>query len=358
MTDLALSTELTAEQREYLTWVKLSGESLLRVLNDILDFSKIDAGQLSLEKVPLNLPAMLDSMVGIYSAQASEKGLSLSWQAAHDLPAQIVSDPVRLRQILSNLVANALKFTEHGSVSIRVSAEPLATVDALKLHFSVVDTGIGIPSDKLEMIFAPFSQAESSTTRKYGGTGLGLAIVSRLVQLLGGEIDVVSQPGQGSTFSFSINCRMSETPHARASAPASAPVPDNSLAGKKILLVEDTPVNQILGKKLLAKFGCVVTLAEDGLQALAACAAEHFDLVLMDMQMPNMDGLEATRQLRAREIESGRPRLPIIALTANAMSADRDNCLAAGMDDFIAKPFRADSMLEVICRHCLPENPA
>ncbi|UCV15029.1 ATP-binding protein [Quatrionicoccus australiensis] len=358
MTDLALSTELTAEQREYLTWVKLSGESLMRVLNDILDFSKIDAGQLSLEKVPLNLPAMLDSMVGIYSAQASEKGLTLSWQAAPDLPAQIVSDPVRLRQILSNLVANALKFTEHGSVSIRVSAEPLATVDALKLHFSVVDTGIGIPSDKLEMIFAPFSQAESSTTRKYGGTGLGLAIVSRLVKLLGGEINVVSQPGQGSTFSFSINCRMSETPHARASAPASTPVPDNSLAGKKILLVEDTPVNQILGRKLLAKFGCEVTLAEDGLQALAACATADFDLALMDMQMPNMDGLEATRQLRARERESGRPRLPIIALTANAMSADRDNCLAAGMDDFIAKPFRADSMLEVIRRHCLPENPA
>ena len=202
MTDLALSTELTAEQREYLTWVKLSGESLLRVLNDILDFSKIDAGQLGVEAVSLNLTEMLDSMVGIYSAQASEKGLSLGWQADNTLPGQVVSDPVRLRQILSNLVGNALKFTEHGSVSIKVRAEPLATVDALELHFSVVDTGIGIPGNKQEMIFAPFSQAESSTTRKYGGTGLGLAIVSRLVKLLGGEIDVVSQPGQGSTFHF------------------------------------------------------------------------------------------------------------------------------------------------------------
>jgi len=356
MTDLALSTELTAEQREYLTWVKQSGESLMRVLNDILDFSKIDAGQLGLEKVTLALPDMLDSMVGIYSAQAGAKGLQLSWRAENELPSHIVSDPVRLRQILSNLVGNALKFTEQGSVTIKVRAERLAAVNALKLHFSVSDTGIGIETDKLQMIFAPFSQAESSTTRKYGGTGLGLAIVNRLVKLLDGDIRVDSLPGHGSTFHFSIRCQLTENPPTSNVAPAAGkPDAPRSLAGKHILLVEDTPVNQLLGQKLLTKFGCTSVLAEDGLQAIAAVEKESFDLILMDMQMPNMDGLQATRHLRAREGMLGLRRVPIIALTANAMADDRERCLAAGMDDFIAKPFRADDMLDVIYRHCHPE---
>lgn len=351
MTDLALATELTAEQREYLTWVKLSGESLMRVLNDILDFSKIEAGQLSLEMVPLSLPEILDSMVGVYSAQACDKGLSLSWQADGELPLYIVSDPVRLRQILSNLISNALKFTERGGVGIRVRAEETGLSGKLQLHFAVTDSGIGIDSAKQNMIFAPFSQAESSTTRKYGGTGLGLAIVTQLVELMGGRIRLDSQPGRGSTFYFSIACRPAEAP-----APETDParpgltVGDDCLAGKRILLVEDTPVNQLLGKKLLAKFGCTAVLAEDGLKALAAIETGSFDAVLMDLQMPNMGGLEATERQRAREAALGLPHLPIIALTANAMAEDRERCLAAGMDDFIAKPFRADAMLETIRR--------
>jgi signal transduction histidine kinase len=352
MTDLALATELTGEQREYLTWVKQSGESLMRVLNDILDFSKIDAGQLGLEKVPLALPEILDSMVGIYSAQAGSKGLTLAWQARGTLPACIVSDPVRLRQILSNLVSNALKFTENGGVMITVTAEAAGVDDKLRLHFAVSDSGIGIEAEKQQMIFAPFSQAESSTTRQYGGTGLGLAIVTQLVELMGGEIALESQPGRGSTFHFSIVCQSADTPPTDAGLPA-APYdqPADCLAGKHILLVEDTPVNQLLGQKLLAKFGCLVTLAEDGLQALAAIESATFDMVLMDLQMPNMGGLEASKRQRAREFEQGLSRLPIIALTANAMADDRQHCLAAGMDDFIAKPFRIEQMLEVIRRH-------
>jgi two-component system, sensor histidine kinase len=351
MTDLALATELSAEQREYLTWVKLSGESLMRVLNDILDFSKIEAGQLGLEMLPLSLPDILDSMVGIYSAQANEKGLSLSWQADGELPTEIISDPVRLRQILSNLLANALKFTEHGSVDIRVRAGESGQPGKLRLHFSVTDSGIGIATAKQKMIFAPFSQAESSTTRKYGGTGLGLAIVTQLVELMGGNISLDSQPGQGSAFHFSIVCRLAETSTSRLGQPLPGLSPvGESLAGKRILLVEDTPVNQVLGKKLLSKFGCSVSLAEDGIKALAAMATETFDVVLMDLQMPNMGGLEATERQRARESEQGLRRLPIIAITANAMADDRARCLAFGMDDFIAKPFRADEMLDAIRR--------
>lgn len=353
MTDLALATELTAEQREYLTWVKLSGESLMQVLNDILDFSKIDAGHLGLEKIPLCLPELLDSLVGIYAVQAREKGLSLRWQASGDLPLRIIGDPFRLRQILTNLLSNALKFTEQGGIVITVRAEPKAA-EELRLQFTVSDSGIGIAPDKQEMIFAPFSQAESSTTRKYGGTGLGLAIVRRLVDLMGGDIRLDSQPGQGSTFTFSIDCKQAVSAQS-TSSPGEAPPPAMAeLRNKRVLLVEDTPVNQMLAQKLLVKFGCQVELAEDGLQALSAIAGTKtpFNLVLMDMQMPHMDGIEATRHLRAYEIEHGLPRLPVIALTANALTTDREHCLAAGMDDFIAKPFSADEMLEVIQRFC------
>ena len=350
MTDLALSTELTAEQREYLTWVKLSGESLMRVLNDILDFSKIEAGQLRLELLPLSLSEIFDSMVGIYSAQAREKGLQLAWQAEGELPDKILCDPLRLRQILSNLVSNALKFTEQGRVNLRVSAEP-AGEDMIHLHVTVTDTGIGIEAGKLEMIFAPFSQAESSTTRQYGGTGLGLAIVQQLIELMDGSIEVRSQPGQGSSFHFSILCHpVAGNENLAAQATGNGLAATGDLGGKRVLLVEDTPVNQLLGKKLLAKFGCVVTLAEDGARALSMMATETFDIVLMDLQMPNMGGIEATEKQRSRERELGLPHLPIVALTANAMSEDRDRCLAAGMDDFIAKPFRTEEMLAVLRR--------
>jgi len=352
MTDLALATELTAEQREYLTWVKVSGESLLRVLNDVLDFSKIDAGQLSFEHIRMSLPELLDSVLGIYSVQARDKGLTLSWHAATDVPREVIGDPVRLRQILSNLISNALKFTERGGVHIELGTSAARRSTQVRLNFMVSDTGIGIPDDKLEMIFSPFSQAESSTTRKYGGTGLGLSIVTRLIEMMGGEISVDSKPGQGSHFKLSIDYDRAAETNYTAPLPFDSAEDGPSLEGRRILLVEDTPVNQKLASMLLAKQGCVVTLAEDGLQALSAIAGQTFDLVLMDLQMPNMDGIEATRLIRTREKAEALPHLPIIALTANVLATDREQCQRAGMDDFISKPFKAEEMMRVLKAHC------
>jgi CheY-like chemotaxis protein len=339
-------TELNEEQSEYLRWVKSSAESLLTVLNDVLDFSKIDAGRLEMEVVPFSPQNLLDEIIGIYSSIAAQKGIELNWRATGNLPQMLLGDPARLRQVLTNLISNALKFTERGSVTITVAAEGPPTNARQWIGFSVTDTGIGIAQDKLDHIFSPFSQADSSTTRRFGGTGLGLAIAARLVELMGSQLGVDSQPGHGSTFHFGVVFGIGASPE-----PAEPlPMPATIAAGRplpRILLVEDTPVNQRLGQALLGKRGYRVSLAADGLEALAAFDRERFDLILMDMQMPNMDGLEATRRIRDRE-QPGRTRVPIIALTANAMQIDRERCLAAGMDDFVAKPFRADEMFAVI----------
>lgn len=350
MTELALSTDLNDEQREYLTWVKASGEGLLQVLNDILDFSKVDSGHLQLEQIPLSLSDLLNSLVGIYAVQAQTKGLSITWQAESSLTDHVIGDPFRLRQILTNLISNALKFTEHGSITLAVRSEAVEN-DQVRIHFAVTDTGIGIDPEKRDMIFAPFSQAESSTTRKYGGTGLGLAIVHRLVNLMQGEIQLDSTPGQGSTFRFSILARIAQAPVSTARSNILQHA-DPDLQGKRILLVEDTPVNQLLGERLLKRFGCVTTLAVTGKQAIQAWQSHAFDVVLMDLQLPEMDGLEATRQIRAEEDSQARTRTPIIALTANAMESDRQACLEAGMDDFITKPFSADDMFTTLKRFC------
>jgi signal transduction histidine kinase/ActR/RegA family two-component response regulator len=346
MTDLALMTELNDEQSEYLRWVKSSAESLLTVLNDVLDFSKIDAGRLEMELVPFAPKDLLDEITGIYSSIAAQKGLTLDWGMTGNLPQRLVGDPARLRQVLTNLVSNALKFTERGSVSITVNAEGIPANGRQWIGFAVTDTGIGIAQDKLDHIFSPFSQADSSTTRRFGGTGLGLAIAARLVELMGSQLAVDSEPGRGSTFQFGVIFSIGETNPEVAPLPVAAATAEARPAGR-ILLVEDTPVNQRLGQALLGKRGYQVSLAADGLEALAAFDREPFDLILMDMQMPNMDGLEATRRIRAREV-TGERRIPIIALTANAMQSDRDLCQAAGMDDFVAKPFRADEMFAVI----------
>ncbi|MBS1129470.1 MAG: Response regulator [Proteobacteria bacterium] len=351
MTELALATELTEEQREYLTWVKSSGDNLMRVLNDILDFSKINAGELNLEHIPLDLSSLLDSVVALYSSVAANKGLRLYWAADTELPEHLLGDPVRIQQVLNNLLSNALKFTEHGEVAIRVHCEKTLENSKLwRVHFTVADTGIGIPASKLGNIFDPFAQAEEWTTRKYGGTGLGLSIVERLVRLMHGEIRVESAVGEGTRFHLLIHLDQAEK-----STPKIAELDKEAaqckLTNKQILLVEDTPVNQKIAEKLLSRYGCRVTIAVNGLEALAAVERDTFDLILMDMQMPEMDGVEATRLLRIREAELKLPRQPIVAMTANAMEEDREQCITAGMDDFIAKPFRADEVISMLLRY-------
>ena len=351
MTELTLATDLTEEQREYLTWVKSSGDNLMRVLNDILDFSKINAGELNLEHIPLDLSGLLDSVVALYSSVAANKGLRLYWAADTELPEHLLGDPVRIQQVLNNLLSNALKFTEHGEVAIRVHCEKnLENSKPWRVHFTVADTGIGIPASKLGNIFDPFAQAEEWTTRKYGGTGLGLSIVERLVRLMHGEIRVESAVGEGTRFHLLIHLDQAEkwTPKI---AELDKEAAQRKLTDKQILLVEDTPVNQKIAEKLLSRYGCRVTIAGNGLEALAAVERDTFDLVLMDMQMPEMDGIEATRHLRIREGELKLPRRPIIAMTANAMDEDREQCIAAGMDDFIAKPFRADEVISMLLRY-------
>ena len=351
MTELTLATDLTEEQREYLTWVKSSGDNLMRVLNDILDFSKINAGELNLEHIPLDLSGLLDSVVALYSSVAANKGLHLYWAADTELPEQLLGDPVRIQQVLNNLLSNALKFTEHGEVAIRVHCEKnLENSELWCLHLTIADTGIGIPASKLGNIFDPFAQAEEWTTRKYGGTGLGLSIVERLVRLMHGEIRVESTVGEGTRFHLLIHLDQAEKSPPKITE-LDKEAAQRKLTDKQILLVEDTPVNQKIAEKLLSRYGCRVTIASNGLEALAAVERDTFDLILMDMQMPEMDGIEATRHLRIREAERQLPHQPIIAMTANAMDEDREQCIAAGMDDFIAKPFRADEVISMLLRY-------
>ncbi len=349
MSALALDTRLTDEQREYLNWVHSSAESLLAILNDILDFSKIEAGRLDLENVPFDLNDLVRQTVGLFSSQAASKQVRLNAEIEDGLPPLVSGDPVRLRQILSNLLSNALKFTSEGAVTLRVAGLPDQHPGRVRLHFSVTDTGVGIPADKLDLIFTPFSQADNTIARRFGGTGLGLTIAHRLVQIMEGRIWVESEEGKGSAFHFDIPLGVAEK---KARLEQRNDVAHRT--GARILVAEDTPVNQRLAQALLGKRGYVITLANDGLEAISLFQSHPFDLVLMDMQMPNMDGLEATRVIRDWEGARQQARIPIIAMTANAMEADRELCRAAGMDDFIAKPFSANEMLAVVARHITP----
>ena len=478
MTDLALDTELNEEQREYLSIVKSSAESLLVVINDILDFSKIEAGKLLIEKIRFNLRRTLADTLKTLTLRAHQKGLEIVCDIAGDVPMRLIGDPGRLRQILLNLVGNAIKFTERGQVVVNVDLESMGQGSAV-LRVAVSDSGVGIPREKQAHIFEAFAQEDSSTTRRFGGTGLGLTISNRLVELMGGSLDVQSEVGVGSTFTFTLALGIdaNEAPPAAISPEALAgrrvlviddnavnrevftrqlgrwkmdvatvesgkaaqvwlssqaapdvilldvhmpemdgfevaewikeqprlrPVPiivlssgaqrrDSEFCRKlgldayfskpvaeaelqaalcslfgmsehrsaqsgpapapikvgvgmtvlDVLVVEDNPINQQLALRLLEKWGHTATIVNNGQESLAAIEANRFDVILMDMQMPVMDGLEATRRIRAREQAHGLPRLPIIAMTANAMQGDREICLAAGMDDYLAKPIKA-----------------
>ncbi len=364
MTDLVLDSELNPEQREFVGIVKTSAEALLTIINDILDFSKIEAGMLSIEQVQCNLQQTIRTMLQPMALRAKEKNLALHCDLAADLPSSFVCDPVRLRQVMVNLLENAIKFTEQGEIKVGVALLSDAAA-APMLHFSVRDSGIGIPPERIEQIFEAFTQVDSSTTRKYGGTGLGLTITRRLVELMGGRLEVDSLPGIGSCFHFTLPCLLDAADQAMPEAGQDRPhQPTGGLAGTAptanagpaILLVEDNPVNQKLAKVLLERRGYQVTIAENGQQALAAIAGQAFEIVLMDMQMPVMGGVEATQRIRQRETEQGLPRLPIVAMTANAMQGDRETCLAAGMDDYLTKPIKAADLEAKL--HLLLRAPA
>ena len=339
MTELALDTELDPTQREYLELVKSSADALLVIINDILDFSKIEAGRLDLECIDFQLPRLLEETLKPLALRAEARGVAMELALGPGTPEWVRGDPSRLRQVLINLLGNALKFTEQGN--IRLSAEPMPDG---QLHLAVADTGIGIPAEKQAAIFEAFSQADTSITRRFGGTGLGLAICSRLVNLMGGRLWVESEPGRGSTFHFTVALGSAS---GRGEMPEQDSAPVAVRPGLSILLAEDNPVNQKLAVSLLEKDGHRVMLAENGAEAVALSGQEGIDLVLMDMQMPVMDGMEATAQIRRREEQTGR-HLPIVAMTANAMQGDRERCLAAGMDGYVAKPIKLNELRQAM----------
>ena len=348
MTDLLLDTGLNAEQREFASIVKASADSLLTIINDILDFSKIEAGRLELESIEFNLRDCIALSIKPLAFRAQQNGLELTCDVRPEVPERVIGDLNRLRQIMINLIGNAIKFTERGEVGLRIAVDS-RTADELRLHFVVTDTGVGIAAEKQKLIFDAFSQADGSTARKFGGTGLGLTISSRLVELMGGKIWVESALGHGSSFHFTAG--LGEGKEVLETVPVAAPPISRQTVPKaarlRILLAEDNAINQKIASRLLEKAGHHVTLAPDGRQALAALDRENFDVVLMDVQMPEMDGFETTAAIRARERDNGK-RLPIIAMTAHAMQGDRERCLAAGMDGYIAKPIQARELIELL----------
>ena len=358
MLQLLQNTALTPEQLDFAQKTEDAARSLLGLLNDILDFSKVEAGKMTLDPRPFNLDKMLGSLAVILSANIGGKPLAVRYEVEPSVPRGLVGDDMRLQQVLINLGGNAIKFTAKGEVVLRVRVVERSAHDVV-LEFSVRDTGIGIAPENQQHIFSGFSQAEASTTRRFGGTGLGLSISSRLVQLLGGALTLDSTLGQGSCFTFSLRLPLAEaalaqpTVSAQPGQPAGAlaPVPAQTqrLAGMRLLVVEDNKINQMVAKGLLVKEGAHVTLADDGQLGVAAVAAAQtpFDAVLMDVQMPVMDGYAATRVIRT---ELGLTDLPIVAMTANAMASDRAACLEAGMDDHIGKPFALNDLVAVLLR--------
>jgi len=342
-TQLCLSTELSEDQRDYLDTVERSAESLMQLLNDILDVSKIEAGKMELDRAPFSMRDCVESSTRTMFAAAQQKGLELTWHVDPQIPDNLVGDDSRIRQVLLNLIGNAIKFTDRGSVRVHVAMQP-APDSSLVAHFAVRDTGPGIPEDKRKIIFEPFRQADGSTTRRFGGTGLGLAISSGLVDIMGGRIWVESELRRGSTFHFTAPFTLgaSVIPQ-RIATPANA----IECAPLTILLAEDNAVSQRLVTALLRERGHAVTLAGNGAEVLDLVEQRAFDLILMDIQMPEMDGLQATAEIRLREGQRGK-HIPIVAMTAHAMAGDRERCLDAGMDGYIAKPINPGELMALI----------
>ncbi len=362
MTDILQNTTLTREQKRYTATIRSCAENLLTIINDILDFSKMEAEMLNLDVVDFDLRPTLESMNDLLSVKAREKGLTYRFSVDPEVPPLLKGDPVRLRQILTNLIGNAIKFTHKGEVCVRVNRETKKE-DQVWIRFEVLDTGIGIPVHRQEAIFDPFAQADVSSTRNYGGTGLGLSISKRLCEMMGGHLAVESQAGKGSVFTFTLPFERVEE---RKSALPTQPVASDGVQAQpashippdrdyRILTVDDNPVNQEVAVTILKRLGYSSDTAQNGLEAIRKFRSGSFDLVLMDVQMPEMDGIAATIEIRRIEQEGGlngnTDRMPIIALTAHAMKGDRDRCMEAGMDDYIPKPISPDDLKRVIQDH-------
>jgi signal transduction histidine kinase/CheY-like chemotaxis protein len=344
--NLLMDTRLDGEQREFVENIRCSGDALLTIINDVLDYSKIEAGKLSVDNMEFDLHAVCREVRSLLQPSADAKGLALNLQCAPSTPGTLIGDPVRVRQILLNLVGNAIKFTTSGSVSIEVSP-----VDADRVRVSVTDTGIGVAAGQLDKLFEHFTQGDASITRRYGGTGLGLAISKKLITLMGGEIAARSEAGKGSVFWFTLPVRAplnSSTRIAPPLPPAAPPQPVQRSAGGRLLLVEDNVVNQKVALRMLQKMGYDVDLAEDGRQALERLATLRYDAVLMDCQMPEMDGYQATRHIRDLSSAVLDHDVPVIAMTANAFAEDRERCIEAGMNDFLSKPVDRTTLAQML----------
>jgi signal transduction histidine kinase len=364
---LLADTQLNDEQREFANIIRVSGSHLLTIINDILDFSKIEAGSLTLEAIPYSVENLLEETLDMVATPAREKSLELAYELWPDVPSTVLGDPGRVRQILLNFLSNSVKFTERGEILASVSARQNSGQQR-ELVFAVRDTGIGLSPEQCSRLFQPFAQADHSTSRKYGGTGLGLVICKDLVEAMGGSLRVESHPGQGSRFWFSLPLeRVDDAPGSSAAAETSAaaaegaegrvtagrPIPSPALQ-RHVLLVEDNPVNQLVASSMLAALGASCEIAGNGLEGLEKLEQGTYDLVLMDVEMPQMDGHAATREIRLRERQRESRRVPVIAMTANAMAEDRERCIASGMDDYLAKPYEMDALAAII-RRWLPE---
>ena len=359
MINLLLDTPLTPEQCDFAKTIKNSADALLSIINDILDFSKIEAGKMTFEKVEFDLAESVKSSIALLLPRAQAKNLVLTYAMAENVSQKLIGDTARLRQILLNLIGNAVKFTDQGKVTLEITRASETDKETV-LHFSVRDTGLGIPEDVQKNLFRSFTQADASTTRKFGGTGLGLAICRKLVELMDGTIGLNSTFGQGSTFWFTLpytKQKISPTPATALITGAAGvnPVATPAITiHTRVILAEDNKINQIVGLKQLKKLGCTnIQLVGNGLEAVAAWQQDPGAIILMDCQMPELDGYEATRQIRQMEKGQNLPRTRIIAMTANAMQGDRELCLAAGMDDYISKPVDMEEL-----KRALREKPA
>lgn len=354
MSALMMRTELTEQQRDFADTIQRSAGALLTIINDILDLSAIEADKMRLAHAGYSVRQVVSEVFALLAPSADGKKVTLDSQITNDLPDQVVGDAIRLRQVLLNLLGNAIKFTEQGSVNLELSARRLEE-NRLRLDFTIRDTGIGMTPEVIASLFTPFFQADLSNTRRFGGTGLGLSISRRLIEMMHGEISTESQPGSGSTFRFHI---VVEQPGAlSAEQTRSQPKGERSFAGKRILVVDDRQINRKVVGALLERLGCQITTAENGEEALARLAEAAVDLVLLDCQMPVMDGFETTRRIREAADSRIDPGTKIIAMTASAMEGDRERCLSAGMNDYISKPIFA-AELERVLSTWLPATPA